>query len=46
MSQFSSDFDETWHTYSLIFILDFVERFFDREKIRGKGEILTDFNNV
>jgi len=26
--QYSSDFDETWHTYSLIFISDFVERFF------------------
>jgi len=36
-SQFSSDFDETWHTYSLIFNLDFVESFFDR---RGnKGEV-------
>jgi len=25
--QFSSHFDETWHTYSLIFKLDFVESF-------------------
>jgi len=39
-----SDFDETWHTYSLIFNSDFVERFF---LIGGKEEkfaLATVFN--
>jgi len=34
-SPFSSDFDETWHRYSLIFNLDFFESFLDRG---NKGE--------
>jgi len=34
-SQLSSDFDETWHTYSLIYILD-VESFFDRGENKGE----------
>jgi len=37
-SQFSSDFDETWHTYSLILNLDFVDSFFDMGE--NKGECL------
>jgi len=48
-SQFSSDFDDTWHKYSLICNLDFVESFFFiGGKIRGKfalATFLADFNN-
>jgi len=45
---FLSDIDVIWHTYSLIFILDFVESFFDMgENKWGKGEkfaLATVFN--
>jgi len=34
--QVSSDFDDTWHTYSLIFNSDFVVSFFDREANKGE----------
>jgi len=48
-SQFSSDFDETWHTHSLIFNLDFVESFLIGGNKGEKGKfalaILTDFYN-